>query len=300
MTCRKMVEGKGAGVAYPCDLGLPEGHDGPCAAKEKPSSVATRRTWEAERAVEDGAMSIEGFQHETRTTDYVTNPAPYPGERGFPQMPTEWQVHTAPDGKRYAFVPVMRRWLPVHHEPTNEAGPRTVTVQLPDGNREQRVALPRPSMEMPLLTSETVLAEPEDYAEAIRAERAAHPMQILRVQDQPPPEESEGDVWAEIIEDMTERRQVGIDRYGTPLQRFNGRDAMTDAYQEALDLLVYLRQHIGEREILKALYARVYAALDQATFRDPEVNEAVETLAQILGVVPTTVAPEEGSTDARG
>ena len=35
--------------------------------------------------------------------------------------------------------------------------------------------------------------------------------------------------------------------HGTPLQAHNGRDPLVDAYQEALDLAVYLRQAIEER-----------------------------------------------------
>lgn len=51
-----------------------------------------------------------------------------------------------------------------------------------------------------------------------------------------------------VIQDMAERKQLGIKRYGTALQPFNGRDALVDAYQEALDLCVYLRQAIEERD----------------------------------------------------
>jgi hypothetical protein len=51
-----------------------------------------------------------------------------------------------------------------------------------------------------------------------------------------------------VIADMHERDQVGRERYGTPLQAHNGRDALVDAYQEALDLVVYLRQAIEERD----------------------------------------------------
>jgi hypothetical protein len=47
--------------------------------------------------------------------------------------------------------------------------------------------------------------------------------------------------------DLEEREQVGIERYGTALQPFNGRDALRDAYEEALDLACYLRQAIEER-----------------------------------------------------
>lgn len=54
-------------------------------------------------------------------------------------------------------------------------------------------------------------------------------------------------VWDLVIADMRERDHVGRQRYGTPLQASNGRDALLDAYQEALDLVVYLRQVIEER-----------------------------------------------------
>lgn len=54
-------------------------------------------------------------------------------------------------------------------------------------------------------------------------------------------------IWDLVIADMRERDNVGRQRYGTPLQANNGRDALIDAYQEALDLVVYLRQAIEER-----------------------------------------------------
>lgn len=66
--------------------------------------------------------------------------------------------------------------------------------------------------------------------------------------DQPPPIANDSlPVWELVIADMRERDSVGRQRYGTPLQTNNGRDALVDAYQEALDLVVYLRQAIEER-----------------------------------------------------
>lgn len=55
-------------------------------------------------------------------------------------------------------------------------------------------------------------------------------------------------VWEMVIEDMKERDDEGRRKYGTPLQINNGRDPLVDAYQEALDLVVYLRQAIEERQ----------------------------------------------------
>ena len=40
---------------------------------------------------------------------------------------------------------------------------------------------------------------------------------------------------------------MGEAEYGERLKPHNGRDALLDAYQEALDLAMYLRQAIAER-----------------------------------------------------
>jgi hypothetical protein len=65
---------------------------------------------------------------------------------------------------------------------------------------------------------------------------------------QPPPiHTAEKPIWEMVIEDMHERHRIGVERYGTPLQASNGHDALVDAYQEALDLAVYLRQAIEQR-----------------------------------------------------
>ena len=55
-------------------------------------------------------------------------------------------------------------------------------------------------------------------------------------------------VWDLVIDDMRARDASGLAKYGTRLQSHNGRDALVDAYQEALDLVVYLRQVIEERK----------------------------------------------------
>lgn len=56
------------------------------------------------------------------------------------------------------------------------------------------------------------------------------------------------EVWDLVITDMAGRNRQGKEKYGMPLQPLNGRDALVDAYQEALDLCVYLRQAIYERD----------------------------------------------------
>jgi hypothetical protein len=50
-----------------------------------------------------------------------------------------------------------------------------------------------------------------------------------------------------MLDDMRKRDAIGRERYGVALQPFNGRNALQDAYEEALDLVVYLRQAMEEQ-----------------------------------------------------
>lgn len=50
-----------------------------------------------------------------------------------------------------------------------------------------------------------------------------------------------------VIEDLKARKELGLQRYGTILQGGNGRDMLIDAYQEALDLVAYLRGELFTR-----------------------------------------------------
>lgn len=68
------------------------------------------------------------------------------------------------------------------------------------------------------------------------------------IEDQPAPVTNDRAVIHALVRaDLEDREAIGRQRYGTPLQAFNGRDALVDAYQEALDLACYLRQAIEER-----------------------------------------------------
>lgn len=51
-----------------------------------------------------------------------------------------------------------------------------------------------------------------------------------------------------VMHDLAGRLEQGVRTYGTPLQAFNGRDALRDAYEECLDMACYLRQAIEERD----------------------------------------------------
>lgn len=103
-----------------------------------------------------------------------------------------------------------------------------------------------------------------------------------------------------VVRDAQDRDTLGRRRYGTPLQPFNGRDAITDAYQEALDGLVYLRQARYERDtpalaclfelmmlIVLELRREVTARLPLAlTPPLPERPDALTALAESLPPLP--------------
>ena len=64
---------------------------------------------------------------------------------------------------------------------------------------------------------------------------------------EPAPKTGVNEVLPRVIVDLNERSQFGKNKYGTTLQTHNGRDSLMDAYQEALDLVIYLKQCLMER-----------------------------------------------------
>jgi hypothetical protein len=71
-----------------------------------------------------------------------------------------------------------------------------------------------------------------------------------RPEDQPLPIPNEHESIHDMVAaDLEARKRLGLKRYGSLLQPNNGRDNLQDAYEEALDLCVYLRTEIEERRI---------------------------------------------------
>ena len=88
--------------------------------------------------------------------------------------------------------------------------------------------------------------------------------------DQPQPLITERpDIMARVAADVLNRRDTGIQRYRTTLQAFNGRDALTDSYEELLDAAAYTRQLLDERDAL-ADRARVAVIVDENLTRSVE------------------------------
>lgn len=65
-----------------------------------------------------------------------------------------------------------------------------------------------------------------------------------------------------VVQDINTHRELGIQRYGTALQPFNGRDSLRDAYEEILDLAMYLRQVMYERDTQRGMGAVLAALVD--------------------------------------
>lgn len=84
-------------------------------------------------------------------------------------------------------------------------------------------------------------------------------------------------IWELVIEDMKKRDEFGRKKHKTPLQPFNGRSALIDAYQEALDLVVYLRQAIEEKNINDKCYAIV-------DLNEPFTDELIKDLEKYYRV----------------
>ena len=51
----------------------------------------------------------------------------------------------------------------------------------------------------------------------------------------------------QVIEDMVERKELGLKRYGQALSTRSNYDTLYEAYMEALDLAIYLRCEIEKR-----------------------------------------------------
>jgi len=127
----------------------------------------------------------------------------------------------------------------------------------------------------------------------------------VEIKDQPTPDGGWGNVQALVREDLEVRERVGVQRYGSPLRIFNGRDALVDAYQEAMDLTVYLRQAIAERDFaseqealetaddLVPLKAMVVAkrAGGRAEGFDDVVREAVHAAAPFIAAAAASRPP---------
>lgn len=82
---------------------------------------------------------------------------------------------------------------------------------------------------------------------------------ITHSQGEPPPQPGHGDMWQQVInrnldsginsavfDIFRKRREMGLAKYGTPLQAGNGRNPLRALLDETLDRIVYIEQAITE------------------------------------------------------
>lgn len=227
---------EGSWAAYPCRID--EGHDGPCEAIEVPRSVSKRQRWLQEEADKVALEQEKAFLRD---------------REGRPEL---------------------------------EERPPAVFLPTP-----LPVSTRRPKNIRPI----SGLSEDEEkMIEEIRSQFEATEPTKQRKGDQPLPKINDNPFVADLLierfqrgpegqkalvnrtcEMIEERKQIGIQRYGTPLQTFNGRDAVQDAVEEALDLVTYLFQAIleGKVELIEYLNnaARILTSL--ISFQDPSLIE---------------------------
>ena len=68
------------------------------------------------------------------------------------------------------------------------------------------------------------------------------------IESEPEPGEDGQVVLYQVLKDLIDRAEVGKKEYGTYLKTNNGRSALKDAYEEALDLCMYLKQTLLESQ----------------------------------------------------
>lgn len=108
-----------------------------------------------------------------------------------------------------------------------------------------------------------------------------------RPEDQPLPVGGQQSVQDALIADIQARRDIGIKRYGSALMTQNGRDAVQDALEEAVDLAVYLKQVQLETAERREALARVHAVREEWADHclHPQTRDLLDALTKALGDV---------------
>lgn len=103
-------------------------------------------------------------------------------------------------------------------------------------------------------------------------------------------EENKANVLRSMTEDMQKRHEFGIAKYGVPLVAKNDRDHLSDAYQELLDAIVYLRAQI---ETMGGLTGRLYASYPESFHRRTLIRIYAQTLENAIEL-RTILAERDG------
>lgn len=98
----------------------------------------------------------------------------------------------------------------------------------------------------------------------------------------PDGDESQPDDFTAYIDDIAARRAVGIERYGQAHRPFNGRDTLTDAYEEVLDTGLYLRSLLTQAKADREELVRVVTlALESLGIQGDYEKSGAELAAEV-------------------
>lgn len=260
--CGTAIEGNI--VAYPCYL--PAGHDGPHVARENARSVRERAQWE------EAQSQLAEFQGKAETTAerYTANPTPHPGvsASGGSGGAGDKQDDGAPG--RYVM---------------DERVTEEDIAQQPNMRRTTSEDFaPQPTKTRP---GDQPLPQPSEMRGNVQ-DRIIEKLQLMVDRGMLPPAQAE-----RIVAEMEQSKAVGIQRYGTALQTFNGRDTLQDAIDEARDLFVYLSalqqaRDTTREEMIEIVIEAVHDAHQEmgggAMTVEDIVGVAVDTLRHAMGI----------------
>lgn len=97
-----------------------------------------------------------------------------------------------------------------------------------------------------LLEEKACKAAREQTKKKLKGMREVIINSVKKNNKQPDPKEGKIDIYPLVMKDILQRVEDGEKKYGIKLQSHNGRDTLQDAYEEALDLVMYLKQRLVE------------------------------------------------------
>lgn len=295
MTCNIPL-GSGT-LSFLCHL--PSGHDGPHAAQGNDRSLRQRAEWE------QAQVDLRSTQGKAQTTSERNSTG---GETGTPPpgfFPCRYhQVIHHQDVRSEKCM----AWSGAHDGPQPRTiqrlpqtmGSMTSFEPLPDMPGEQRPAMvydaqgsvvtPRVDLDTPdprVVAGEQITVEGDFeiqraepvLADEVRSSQDQYDKSHDRPEDQPMPVPNDRPTAHAILMAFIQARlDLGIQRYGTGLQPFNGRDSARDSIEEGVDLLVYLITFQEEKKELRALLDELRPMVGMS----PRGNEIIDRLASFF------------------
>jgi hypothetical protein len=259
--CKKNV-GRGV-VSYPCNL--EPLHEGPCVARENQPSINARKQWLLDQELvptEPSAIPSDDLarllaKQIDQELESQRRPLPHPGAEPlsvFQGKPKNSQVGMM----EYA----QNEGAPLTTTDTNRPGEAQILyTKQPDGTfRPSHVRQDSLEVELNEAQVATVAVTDRAVEDAVgfAGPEPVDPTPVPTKQrpgDQPLPTVNDTIFIQDlVVEDIEARKKVGIQRYGSALQAFNGRNVDQDLYEELVDATMYLRQALVERVQIREIF----------------------------------------------